>query len=772
MAKRIQRKTSFPLFIVFVISMFLTTTVVPQESFSKDPLVVTFNSETLLTTISVDIETQNIEANTEFSVTITVKPSQDIAGIQCDFHYDPSFITVINVTEGNFFTGYNTYFTPGENDPSSGVLAGIAGVITTPGGQVNQTGVFATLYLKTLMHPGLSPLNLSKVIIGGATAESLPVTVYNTQLSIHPATDITTVSISPPAQTVGPNQIHTLSLFVSPVEEIAGVQATLHFDPAVIQILNITQGTLFGSNAYFYTTRIDEVTGIINSISIVTTTPGGTSLPGTLAHLTYKTLQEGTTSLGLTNVLLGDPEGNQVSYICQNGTLTISTIGSTQVTITPSHQILSQETTVTIDIYIDPQEYIAGVQCDLTFDPALLTAQVVTQGNFFQGIDTYFHEGEIDNSQGVIQGIAGTVLGNSDGAINLGIFATITFITHTTTGQSPLGLKNVLLGDSEAQPLSVTIANGSIEVLPNYTLISINPETKFVSPGDTFTLDIWVNPFEAISGAEVDITFDPTLLIANTITEGDLFTGFNTHFNNGTIDNTAGTIQGIWGVIADIGGGSTTTPGSFAQITFTSKMATGSTPINISHALIGTPEATPVHINILPGTVTIGVTRTLTYSLTKGWNALSLPFQEMITAKTLGQTIGVSDAIAYWDPVSQEYIIYPVGLSGQDFTITPGYGYLIHAYENTQFSITGTLIEDLTLPLTMGWNLIGWIHESSTTAEQFGATITGCDAVAKWKPETQDYIIHPQETPLNIFTIRQGDALFIHTTQDSIWYGN
>jgi hypothetical protein len=71
----------------------------------------------------------------------------------------------------------------------------------------------------------------------------------------------------------------------------------------------------------------------------------------------------------------------------------------------------------------------------------------------------------------------------------------------------------------------------------------------------------------------------------------------------------------------------------------------------------------------------------------------------------------------------------------------------------------------------MGWNLLGWIHETTITAEQFGATILGCDAVAKWNPGTQDYTIHLQTTPLNDFTIHQGDTLFIHTTQDSTWYG-
>ena len=709
--------------------------------------------------------------NTDFSATITVHPSQNIAGVQCDLHYNPSLITVINVTEGNLFNGYDTYFLSGTNNPSNGTLTGIAEVITTPNGHVNQTGVFAILHLKTSMNLDLSPLDLSNVIIGGPAADPVPVTVNNTSITITGETETTLVSITPQAQTLCPDETHTFSIKVSPTTEIAGIQATLGYDPSSIQILNITQGTLFGPTAYFHTTDIDNLNGIIDSISSVTTTPGGTMLSGTLAHITFTSLQkEGSTAITLKNVLIGDPEGNLVPHTLQQGTITIgTTTQSTQVIITPSHQEIMQGDTVTVNIHIYPQKYVAGVQFDLVYDPSLLTPQDVTQGNFFQGSESYFHNGTIDTTQGVIQGVAGSVIGTSSGIINPGIFATVTFTAHSTTGQSPIGLTHVLLGDLEAQPLLYTLANGSIDIITKQTSISIIPKEKFVQPGDTFTLNIQVNPLEAISGVETDITFNSSLLTAIAVNEGDLFTGFNTHFNNGTINNANGTIQGIWGVIADVGGGSTTAPGNFAQIIFTAKTIPGSTPITISHALIGTPRATPVQIYIRHGTVTIGFN--LTFTLKTGWNTLTLPFKEMGTAETLGNIIGVSDAIATWDHVSQEYIIHPVGLSGQDFIIEPGHGYLIHVYEDTQFSITGVIIDNLTLPITMGWNLVGWIHDIDTTAEQFGATIPGCDAVAKWNPAIQDYTIHPQTTPLDNFIIHQGDALFIHATQDSTWYG-
>jgi len=768
MTNKKTRTTLFPLFLFFTTTILIFSTITPQESFSQDPLILTGDNSS--TQITLNTATQDIMPNTTFSATITVHPNQNIAGVQCDLYYNPALITVINVTQGNLFNGYDTYFLPGTHDPLTGTLTGIAGVIITPNGHVNQTGVFATLHLKTLLNTGLSPLDLSNVIIGEPTADPVPVTVTNTSITVTGDTETTLVSITPRIQTLSPGETHTFSIMVSPTTEIAGVQASLNYDPSSIQILNITQGTLFGSTAYFHTSDNNNLDGTIDSISSVTTTPGGTMQSGTLAQITYKSLQkEGSTAITLNNVLIGDSEGNSIPHTLQQGTITIGPTDTTTVSIIPSHQEIMMGETVTVNIHISPQEYVAGVQFDLIYDPSLLTPQKVIQGNFFQGSESYFNNGAIDTTQGVIQGVAGSVLGINSGTINPGIFATVTFTTQSKMGQSPIGLTHVLVGDHEAQPFFYTLVNGSIDIITKQTTISIIPQEKFVQPGDTFTLNIQVNPLEAISGVETDITFNSSLLTAISVQEGNLFTGFNTHFNNGTIDNTDGTIQGIWGVIADIGGGSTTTLGNFAQITFTAKTSPGLTPITISHALIGTPNATPVQTTIRHGTVTIG--SSLTYTLTTGWNTLTFPFKDMGTAETLGNLIGVSDAIATWDPVSQEYMIHPIGLSGQDFLIKPGHGYLIHVYEDTQFSITGVTTETLTIPITTGWNLVGWIHDADTTAEEFGATIPGCDVVAKWDPSIQDYTIHPQGTPLQNFTIHPNDALFIHTNQDSTWYG-
>ena len=86
---------------------------------------------------------------------------------------------------------------------------------------------------------------------------------------------------------------------------------------------------------------------------------------------------------------------------------------------------------------------------------------------------------------------------------------------------------------------------------------------------------------------QFDLSFDPSLLTANGVTEGNLFGG-STFFMAGTINNTAGTIVGV----ADLPiGGSVSSPGTVATISFTAKTATGTSPLNLSN--VGVADATP-----------------------------------------------------------------------------------------------------------------------------------------------------------------------------------
>jgi len=81
------------------------------------------------------------------------------------------------------------------------------------------------------------------------------------------------------------------------------------------------------------------------------------------------------------------------------------------------------------------------------------------------------------------------------------------------------------------------------------TLVQVSPSDITVSALQTFSLNITCNPSQPIKAFELKISFDPSLLQANSITEGAIFSGYSTFFNDGTIDNIAGTIINIYNLI-------------------------------------------------------------------------------------------------------------------------------------------------------------------------------------------------------------------------------
>ena len=138
------------------------------------------------------------------------------------------------------------------------------------------------------------------------------------------------------------------------------------------------------------------------------------------------------------------------------------------------------------------------------------------------------------------------------------------------------------------------------------TTVVVDPASKSVSQGEQFTLDVLVTPGQAIACAQCNISFDSSLITADSVAEGDLLTqgGANTYFMSGTIDNTAGTISGS--ACAVITPGATVSgQGVFATITFTADAINGDTPITLSDVIVGDAGGDPVAVEVTNGSVTV-----------------------------------------------------------------------------------------------------------------------------------------------------------------------
>jgi PKD repeat protein len=112
------------------------------------------------------------------------------------------------------------------------------------------------------------------------------------------------------------------------------------------------------------------------------------------------------------------------------------------------------------------------------------------------------------------------------------------------------------------------------------TTIRLDPLSLNISPEDTFNVSIYCSPGQPIRGFECRLFFDSSILKVNSIAEGNIFDGYFTYFNPGTIDNNKGTINDIYGFI--IGPGEVSTSGTFVTISFTSKNTPGTSRLDIN----------------------------------------------------------------------------------------------------------------------------------------------------------------------------------------------
>ena len=134
------------------------------------------------------------------------------------------------------------------------------------------------------------------------------------------------------------------------------------------------------------------------------------------------------------------------------------------------------------------------------------------------------------------------------------------------------------------------------------TTVSLDPSSQTVSAGDTFIVNVSCTPGQPIKAFEFRLAFDPSLLQATLVDEGDIFDGYTTFFNAGTIDNNAGTIVDVFGLI--VGLGNVTGNGTFVSISFTAKDTSGTSSLDINGVGI-TNESGYVSVDVSDGSVAV-----------------------------------------------------------------------------------------------------------------------------------------------------------------------
>lgn len=134
------------------------------------------------------------------------------------------------------------------------------------------------------------------------------------------------------------------------------------------------------------------------------------------------------------------------------------------------------------------------------------------------------------------------------------------------------------------------------------TTVSLDPLLKDVSAEDTFNVSVFCVPEQSIKGFEFKLSFDSSILKANSVTEGDIFDGYFSIFNAGTIDNNEGKIVDVYGFI--VGPGDVSENGTFVNVSFTVKDISGSSKLDIYDIGV-TDEVGYIPIDVSDGSVSV-----------------------------------------------------------------------------------------------------------------------------------------------------------------------
>jgi len=173
----------------------------------------------------------------------------------------------------------------------------------------------------------------------------------------------------------------------------------------------------------------------------------------------------------------------------------------------------------------------------------------------------------------------------------------------------------------------------------------------------------------------------------------------------------------------------------------------------------------------------IGYTESMTFSLKKGLNGISIPYKNtgINNAEELINNIVHCEKVQYWDASKQKYISHEKGSDKNIFFVTSGNPYFVSVTEDSELIVTGDFIDNIEFDLisTSKSNInaiaVPIYRVDFENAEQIINEIPGCTAIWYWDSDKQGLIGHPIATEINNFSIKPGYPYFVHVNENVTW---
>jgi len=146
----------------------------------------------------------------------------------------------------------------------------------------------------------------------------------------------------------------------------------------------------------------------------------------------------------------------------------------------------------------------------------------------------------------------------------------------------------------------------------------------------------------------------------------------------------------------------------------------------------------------------------------------------IFTAEDLANAIPYCSDVYYWDAEGQGTVGHPKGVPFNNFSIYPGYPYIVNVTSDTVWTVAGSYSDtSFQLSTTDGTDInhigVPLSKDILTTAEELGNDIPNCTDVYYWDAEGQGTVGHVVGLPFENFAVRAGYPYYVNVTADAVW---
>lgn len=505
-----------------------------------------------------------------FNVQFDIDNSVAISSFQFEVDYDPTALQFNNATEGTFLTAH-------------GNPLGLQSDSTVPG----------------KVQAIADSLKNSAYVPAGETGSTL-VTLNFTALKSNVATQITVpTGINPATQQpyIVLLAADGITVVTSPATQVAGgtIDIGTVLAQPVVSSFSPTTGAA-GTSMTIMGTGFTGATSVLFGSTAVTipASTSDTSITVTVPNL-------GTTNLATQAITVANSQFSSSSATGSTTSTFAYTTTPTITSFTPPSGIISSTVTISGTGFVGVTSVkINGTACTNVTPNAA--------GNSITAVVASGTTSGLINVANATTGTTGVNSATSFTVLTAGITGFLPLSGYTgdlvtITGSGFTGCTGVNFGGTNAPTFTVisntqmtaVVPNGStgkinvgtpsgiVSSTANFTYeqvaISMAPSTQqLTSINQTFTisLNINTNGTKQIRGWQASFSFDPTQLQCTGVTEGSFFTSFvtansgtSTSFGSATIDNTDGTITGLYdALLGNAQAGGQTGSGTVATLSF------------------------------------------------------------------------------------------------------------------------------------------------------------------------------------------------------------